>query len=335
MSSQSAGRVVAVGASAGGVEALTRLVSLLPRDFPAPILVVLHVPAFSPSHLPAILLRAGALQAAHARDREPLVPGRIYVAPPDFHLLAMRDHVRIVRGPHENNARPALDPLFRSVALAFGRRAIAVVLTGTLDDGAAGVVAVSMRGGTVVVQDPKEALYAAMPANAIAARAPDYVATVDEIASVVDRLVREADVEGGGEEMDDEELRLEQSFAAFDLEAVQGSTPGEPAPFSCPTCGGTLWEAPDEAMLRFRCRVGHAFGAETLLHSQAQRVEEALWTALRALEERRSLTLRVADRLRRNGLTRRAERYESSAEEAAASARVLRDALLGQTAEVA
>jgi two-component system chemotaxis response regulator CheB len=332
---QRPGRVVAVGASAGGVEALTRLASLLPSDFPAPILVVLHVPAFSPSHLPAILVRAGALEARHARDREELVPGRIYIAPPDFHLLAMRDHVRIVRGPHENNARPAIDPLFRSVALAFGRRAIAVVLTGTLDDGAAGVVAVSSRGGTVVVQDPAEALYAAMPANAIAADTPDYVATVDEIASLVDRLARETRVDEGGEEMDDEELRLEQSFAAFDFEAVQGSTPGEPAPFACPTCGGTLWEASDDAMLRFRCRVGHAFGAETLLHSQGQRVEEALWTALRALEERRALALRVAARLRSTGLARRAERYERSAEEAEANARVLHDALLGQTAEVA
>lgn len=186
-----AARVLAVGTSAGGVEALTKLAAALPADFPAPVLVVLHVPSFSASNLPAILDRAGPLTADHARDHEPLVAGRIYVAPPDFHLLAERKEVRVLQGPHEHNHRPAIDPLFRSVALAFGPDAIALVLTGALDDGAAGAVAVTVGGGVVVVQDPKDALYPDMPLHAIAAEPSAQVALLADIPALVDRLARE------------------------------------------------------------------------------------------------------------------------------------------------
>jgi two-component system chemotaxis response regulator CheB len=332
MASRLASRVLAVGASAGGVEALIALVRSLPADFPAPVLVVLHVPAFSASNLPSILNRAGPLKADHARDHDPLVVGRIYVAPPDFHLLAMREDVRVVRGPHENNNRPAIDPLFRSIALAFGPAAIALVLTGTLDDGAAGAVAVTQRGGTVVVQDPDEALYPSMPLHVIAADHPTHIAKLAEIPAIVDRLVREPHPVGEGASMEEDPLHLEQSFAAFELDALhRGGSAGHPAPFSCPSCGGTLWEAQDDSMLRFRCRVGHAFGAESLLQSQTDRMDEALWTALRALEERRSLALRMAEELRSRSRTARgAESYEASAEEAERQANVLRDILIAR-----
>ncbi len=183
--------MLAVGTSAGGVEALTKLAAALPADFPAPVLVVLHVPAFSASNLPAILDRAGPLTADHARDHEPLVAGRIYVAPPDFHLLAEPEEIRLGLGPHEHNHRPAIDALFRSVALAFGPAAIALVLTGALDDGAAGVGAVKSRGGTVVVQDPKDALYPAMPAHALAVDPSAHVAPLADLPALIDRLARE------------------------------------------------------------------------------------------------------------------------------------------------
>jgi two-component system, chemotaxis family, protein-glutamate methylesterase/glutaminase len=186
-----AARVLTVGTSAGGVEALTHLAAGLPADFPAPVLVVLHVPAFSASNLPAILDRAGPLAAGHARDREPLEPGRIYVAPPDFHLIAELEEVRLVRGPHEHFHRPAIDSLFRSAALAFGPGAIALVLTGALADGAAGALAVSIGGGAVVVQDPKDALYPDMPSHAIAAVPSAHVATLEDIPALVDQLARE------------------------------------------------------------------------------------------------------------------------------------------------
>jgi two-component system chemotaxis response regulator CheB len=155
------------------------------------VLVVLHVPSFSASNLPAILDRAGPLKAEHARDHEPLVAGRIYVAPPDFHLLAEREEVRVVRSPHEHNHRPAIDPLFRSVALAFGPAAIALVLTGALNDGAAGAVAVAAAGGSVVVQDPKDAFYPDMPSHAIAAAPSAKVTPLADIPALLDRMVRE------------------------------------------------------------------------------------------------------------------------------------------------
>ena len=189
--SRPAARVLAVGTSAGGVEALTKLAAALPADFPAPVLVVLHVPSFSASNLPAILDRAGPLSAAHAHDREPLVAGRIYVAPPDFHLLVERANVRVLQGPREHNHRPAIDPLFRSVAVAFGSAAIALVLTGALDDGAAGAAAVAAAGGAVVVQDPNEALYPDMPFHAIAADPSAQVALLTDIPALVDRMARE------------------------------------------------------------------------------------------------------------------------------------------------
>lgn len=191
MTTRLAARALAVGTSAGGVEALTYLAAALPADFPVPVLVVLHVPAFSASNLPAILDRAGPLTAGHARDREPLAAGRIYVAPPDFHLLAELEEVRVVRGPHEHFHRPAIDSLFRSVAHAFGPGAIALVLTGALDDGAAGALAVATEGGAVVVQDPKEALYPDMPAHALAAVPAAHVAPLADIPALVDRLARE------------------------------------------------------------------------------------------------------------------------------------------------
>ena len=335
MTSRLAARVLAVGTSAGGVEALTRLAAALPADFPAPVLIVLHVPAFSASNLPRILDRAGPLKADHARDHDPLVVGRIYVAPPDFHLLATREDVRVVRGPHENNHRPAIDPLFRSVALAFGPAAIALVLTGALDDGAAGAVAVTARGGTVVVQDPDEALYPAMPQHAIAADHPAHIASLTEIPGILDRLAREPVPEAEGGDMDDD-IGLEQSFASFALDALhRGGGPGKPATFACPACGGSLWEAQDDSMLRFRCRVGHAFGADSLLQSQTDRMDEALWTALRALEERRSLALRIAERLRGRNGGRRADNYEQSAQEAERQANVLRDVLLARDPDAA
>ena len=183
--------VLAVGASAGGVEALVEIVGALRADFPAPVLVVLHVPASFASKLPAILDRAGPLTAHHARDGDPLLAGRILVAPPDFHLVAVRQGVRLDHGPRERNHRPAIDALFRSVADAFGPAAIALVLTGALDDGAAGAAAITAQGGSVVVQDPAEARHPSMPAHAIAADHPRYVATLAEIPAIVDRLARE------------------------------------------------------------------------------------------------------------------------------------------------
>src|SRR5689334_4079252 len=151
--------MIAIGASAGGVEALIAVVRALPRDIPAALFVVLHIPAQSPSFLPEILQRAGSLPTLHPEDGTKIAYGNIYIAPPDHHILVEREHIRVVRGPKENRHRPALDPLFRSLALAYGSRSVGVVLTGALDDGTAGLLAIKQRGGIAIVQDPDEALY--------------------------------------------------------------------------------------------------------------------------------------------------------------------------------
>jgi two-component system chemotaxis response regulator CheB len=318
---------VVVGASAGGVDALKRLVRDLPADLDAPVAVVLHVPPTVPSALPQILDRAGALPAGHAEDGDRLEPGRIYVAPPDYHLLVRDDGVRVVRGPRENGHRPAIDPLFRSAAEAYGPCVIAVVLSGALDDGAAGAVAVTRRGGTVVVQDPGDAAFGEMPRNAIADDSPAAVLPIARIGAHVAELVASAPPDGvDGPEDGDEELEL--AYGALEQEAIGRTKPaGDLAPFSCPACGGVLTEADDEKVIRFRCRVGHAYAAETLLGEQSETVEAALWTALRALEERADLSRRLARRFRRNDLHERAGRAEKEAHRDEQQAEVLRRVL--------
>lgn len=180
--------VVAVGASAGGVEALRALVAELPPDFPAAILVVLHIPRDAPSALPAILTRSGQLPARQAVDGEPVRPGRIYVATNDRHLLLLDGRLRLSRGPAENNHRPAVDPLFRSVARAAGRRAVGVVLSGSRDDGAAGLASIAAAGGVAVVQKPSDALHPGMPEAALAAVAPDHSLPAAELGGLLARI---------------------------------------------------------------------------------------------------------------------------------------------------
>lgn len=314
--------VAVVGASAGGVEALLGLVSELPEDFPATLFVVLHVPPTGTSILPRILTRGGRLEARHAVDGAAIEPGCIYVAPPDCHLLVDRGGMRVTRGPRENGHRPAIDPLFRTAARAYDSAVAGVVLSGTMDDGAAGLQAVKQAGGLALVQHPDDALYPAMPRNAMRLTSPDHVLPVRELAR---KLV---------------ELAERPRAPRARIEAIQPDPaettlpgpredqwPGDRAPFACPACGGTLWESEENGHPRFRCRVGHAFTEAALLNSQSDGLEAALWSALRALEERLALTRRVAERLRDQRMHALAARFELQAEDAAAHAVFLRDVL--------
>ena len=315
--------IVVIGCSVGGVEALQQLMLRLPKDFPASVFVVLHLAPQSTSVLPEILRRAGPLPAVHPRDGEPIRTGRIYIAPPDNHLVLEDGHVRLTRGPKENRHRPAVDPLFRSAARWYGPRAIGVVLTGSLDDGTAGLLAIKKSGGVAIVQDPQEAVAPSMPQSALDIVSVDYVATIEEISQLLQQLVIvEVSSNGAGQA---HVLKKETEFAELDMHAIEDENrPGVPSPFGCPECGGVLWELKEKEMLRFRCRVGHAYTADSLTVEQSVGVEGALWAAMRALEEGASLARRMAEKAARGNHPHLEGRYRDRAQAKKDQAEILR-----------
>ncbi|MEH1916378.1 chemotaxis protein CheB [Nostoc sp.] len=322
--------IIVVGTSAGGVEALTYLVKHLPPALNAAVIIVLHVSSHSRSVLPKILSRTGNLPVSHAQDGEAIVHGKIYVALPDYHLLVERGYLRLTRGAKENRCRPAIDPLFRSAARSYGQRVIAVLLTGTLDDGTAGIMAVKMRGGVAIVQDPDDALYSNMPRNAIDnVEDIDHIAPLSDIPSILVALVN-IPMEIQPENPVPSKMEFETEIAQLSLEAVEneGDRPGKPSTFGCPDCGGILWELEEGNLLRFRCRTGHAYSAETLLATQSDKVEDALWIALRALEEKASLSHRMASRMEARNQNLAAERFKEEAQSAWQRSAIIREVLL-------
>jgi two-component system, chemotaxis family, protein-glutamate methylesterase/glutaminase len=322
--------IVVVGASAGGVEALSRLMAGLPADFPAAIFVSVHFPASSMSMLPRILNRAGPLEAVHPHDRDVIEPGKIYVAPPDHHLLVFSGRVRVVRGPTENGNRPAIDPMFRSASVAYGPRVLGVVLTGNLDDGTAGLHAIKRRGGATIAQDPAEAMFPSMPTNAIDYGVVDHIATLDDIPSLLVRLTSRA-VELPSEAPVPDDAASENEFARYGLDAIgNGEThPGTPSSYSCPDCGGVLWEIRDGDMVRYRCRIGHGWTSDGLVFQQTQMIDDALAMALRSLEESANLSEQMAKRARRRGNDVIALRFEENQRAAEQRAAVIRNVLIG------
>jgi two-component system chemotaxis response regulator CheB len=321
--------IIVVGASAGGVEALTYLVKHLPPDLNAAILIVLHVPAHGTSVLPRILERAGNLPVSHAKNGEEIRPGQIYVAPPDYHLLVKPGYILLTRGPRENSHRPAIDPLFRTAARAYGRRVVGVVLTGVLDDGTAGLKAVKMRDGVAVVQHPDDAMYSGMPRSAIAnVDGINYILPLSEIPDALVVLAN-TPVSTEAEKPVSQEMEIESELAEINMTVLNNDErPGKPSPFACPDCGGTLWDLSEGDLLRFRCRTGHALSAETLLAKQSDALEDALWIALRALEEKSSLAHRMAGRMRDRNHDISAKRLEHQAHDAQQQAALIRDVLL-------
>lgn len=285
--------VVVVGASAGGVEALRTLIGNLPADLPAAVLVVLHLPAQSESALPAILNRCGPLPAHAAEQGQPMQRGHVYVARPNLHLAVADDHLVLTRGPRENGHRPAVDVLFRTAARALGPRVIGVVLSGALDDGTAGMLAVAARGGLTVVQHPDDALYPAMPKSAIEHVEPDHILPASDIATLLDQRCREAIDLSAMPALPAEltaRMRMETRMSYLDRETVTSQeSPGVPSSLTCPDCAGALFEMDTEDMVRYRCRVGHAWSAESLAVEQGLAFEGALWMAMRSLEERAAL----------------------------------------------
>lgn len=288
---------IVIGTSAGGVQALCELVSKLPPSLKAAIFIVLHIPRHSPSLLPSILSRQSRLPVTHAQSGEEIKLGRIYVAPPDQHLLIEDGYMKLVHGPRENLHRPSIDALFRSAARAAGLRTVGVVLTGTRDDGKAGMRAIQKMGGATVVQDPRDATFPGLPLNIINEIDVDYTVPLVEIPPLLVHLTqRAAPLEGSGEVP--EEIEIESKIAEQEMESDElidsVKKIGRISTLTCPECNGALWEMNDDEMLRYRCHVGHAFSMESLNEGHAQMLETALWSALRALDEKLILSKRMA-----------------------------------------
>ena len=320
--------MIVIGASTGGVEALMQIARDLPADLPAAVLVVLHMPPQSSSRLPQILSRAGALPATHPTDKELIRPGHIYVARPDFHLLVEKDRVRVVRGPRENRSRPAIDPLFRTAAVSYGPRVVGVILTGALDDGTSGLWAIKQRGGIAVVQNPEDAFISSMPANALEYVEIDHCLPLSELPALLARLAREpAEAEGAYPVPKD--MEFESKLAASDSATSESEErPGALSAFTCPECKGPLWELHDGNLVRFRCRQGHAYTADTMLNGQSEAVEDALWTALNILQENTQMLYKLAGDAHRRQFPTLASRFEDQAQERARQMEALRQVLL-------
>ena len=225
---------------------------------------------------------------AAAKDGEELLSGHVYVSSPDHHLLVKPNRtLRVVRGPQENRHRPAIDPLFRSAAQAFGSRVIGVLLSGTLDDGTAGLYAIKESGGIAIVQDPEEAIAPGMPRNALKHVEIDYCLPTQKIALLLVQLTSESLVLKESLPRSNPATAKEVKIAEFDMAEIHSEgKPGSPSIFTCPDCSGTLFEISDGDVSRYRCRVGHAYSPENVLKAQGTALDRALWTALRMLEER-------------------------------------------------
>ncbi|HEY4574512.1 MAG TPA: chemotaxis protein CheB, partial [Thermoanaerobaculia bacterium] len=308
--------VVVIGASAGGVQALSEVMDGLPPNLPAAVFVVLHVAPHGHSALPAILSRLGCLPASHPVDGEEIQPGRVYVAPPDRHLEIEGSHVQLSRKASENGHRPAVDVLFRTAARSFGPRVVGVVLTGNLDDGTAGLAAIKRCGGKAVVQDPREADYPSMPESAIANVAVDHVLPLGDVAAMIRRLVYEPPAPA--------DYRQEEPDPMSERDDEDGSLTGDPSGLTCPACGGALFEKPGESPVHFRCRTGHAYSPESLAASQTETLDAALWAALRSLEETAALARRMEKRARGRDHPAAGQRYQQRARDADQHAALLR-----------
>ncbi|MEY2471035.1 MAG: two-component system, chemotaxis family, protein-glutamate methylesterase/glutaminase [Actinomycetota bacterium] len=315
--------VVVIAASAGGLDALQKTLGGLPATYPGVVFVVSHIPPSASSALASILDRATVLPVAVPTDGEAMVGGSVYVCRPDHHLLLGDGVVLVRRGPKENGHRPAADPLFRSAARYYGRRAVGVILSGTLSDGTAGLQAIRQQGGTAVVQDPEDAAYDGMPRSALEEVGADFVVPADEIGALLHHLAHQSldEVPAAVDDTVAREVALNESD---DRVIADDDHPGHPSSWPCPDCNGVLWEVNDGPVLRFRCRVGHAWIAANLFDEQAVAVEGALWVALRALEDRAALCHRTAERAARNHNRYTAARLEDEGRELDGSVEILR-----------
>ncbi len=320
--------IIVIGTSAGGLDALDELVGELPTDLPASIFIVQHMAPENTAQ--ALLRRLGrhrAFDCKLASDGEKFESGRIYIAPADYHLLVKEKTLLVTKGARENRYRPAIDPLFRSAAVTHGPRVIGVILTGMLDDGTAGLVAIKKCGGVTVVQDPKDAAYPDMPESALNNLKVDHCVPLAEMGALLEKLTHESP---GKNKTIPQDIRTEAQIAERVLSDIaQVDTLGDQVPYNCPNCGGVLWEMENPDLQRYRCHTGHSFTASALLDSQSEKIEESLWVSLRMLEERRNLLNNMAQKEAR---ARDKRSYAERAEETAVHIERIRNMLLAREA---
>lgn len=307
--------VVVLGASSGGIPALIEIVQDLPADLPACIFIVVHMPPYAVSRLPEILDRSGSLPAVEAEDGMLIEGGTIYIAPPDRHLLVRQGWVELSRGPRENHSRPAIDPLFRTAARAFGPRVVGVVLSGALYDGSLGLLAIKSRGGTAIVQTPEDAAVDSMPRSALKMVPADFILSAREIAPALTTLITTETDTAGGDVVTPEDQEMLTVISEDFSEQAHNQRAEETTVFTCPDCGGVMWQEGTGKDLAFRCHVGHAYAPEIFLGEKAEEFEAALWMSLRLLKEKATLTRQMATRAReRGGTDEEVRRYEEQAD---------------------
>jgi len=302
--------IIVIGGSAGAIPVLTQIVGALPADLPAAVFVVIHSSPHFESQLAAILSRAGPLPAREARDGEPVLPGRIYIARPDYHLLLHDGKVRVRRGPRENRFRPAIDPLFRSAARAYRSHVVGVLLSGQLSDGVMGLMAIRLQGGHAIVQAPRDAAYPSMPQTALENGAVDQALPGPEIGPALARIATQR--ASGDKLMADIEERASQVIVEDFQEQEADERDGEPAVVTCPDCGGTLWQNRAGSFIQFRCHVGHRYALDALMLEHSDALERALWSCMRMLKEKTALTRQMAHRYREMGELEHAAQVEEN-----------------------
>jgi two-component system chemotaxis response regulator CheB len=320
--------VVAIGASAGGIEALRCIVHGLPSNFPAAVFVVVHVSPDSGGALGRILSRSGSLPATLAHDGESIQNGRIYVAPPDAHLILRPGYLRLSHAPREHGFRPAVDPLFRSAAEAYGSRVVGVILSGGDADGVYGSLAIKACGGLIIVQDPADALFANMPRSVLEQLKVDHCLPAREIAATLIQLTSQPSPPFTQPTV--EELPPLGTFGTLiDLSMIPVKERlGTLVGITCPNCEGVLWETKPYGMVEYCCRVGHVFSPISLWTEKGQTVESALWAAVDALEEQADLAHRLKEKLYSTASPARIQYYEQRARESLNAAALIRQLLM-------
>jgi len=321
--------IIVIGASAGGFEAIKRIVHDLPPDIEASLFIVWHMSPDIRGILPQVLNRLNNIYAAHALDKEEIKPNRIYIAPPDHHMLIEDGKVRITHGPKENRFRPAVDPLFRSAAYTYSKRVIGVVLTGALDDGTAGLWVIKHYGGIAVGQDPNDAEVPSMPENAIREVEVDYTVSVREMAPLLVTLSKqEVKINKHAMQNDERtkvEIRIAEDESAFESGIMKY---GALSPFTCPECHGVLSTLKDGDRVRYRCHTGHAFSVDSLLTAISEKIEDSLYNAIRGVEESVMLLNHMGDHFAESNYPKLAALYFQKAQDAEARAQMVRKAVL-------